>query len=154
MGIFDFLFSKKLTPEEIKHCEEMRKLCLEILNEFSLLKAQYPTIGETVYRIAAMYIENLKLKDLKPLNKNSVRGYIYNTLYTIPMRALPKFKKDIPGMTATWANLEAAGFCIECVNYWHEEFPFVPDEKIKEMKQKARKKYGVSDNFLENYEKQ
>ncbi len=143
--IIVFIKIKNKQPIDIEHCQKMKQQCLDILDEYSSLKTMYPAVAPIVYKLATMYIKNLKLKEFKSLNNDSTRGYVYSVLYTIPLRIIPRFTKDVPGMTANLANLQIAAFSIDCINYWYEIFSFVPDEKIKDLKNKVIQKYNITD---------
>jgi len=132
-----------------EHQKKMKQLCLECIDEIntkSTLLDMFPDLTKNICQAAKFYIEKkTKLKDFDLLNEKMVKGYIYDTLYEIPMQVIPKAE----GLSGMLANNEIAAFCIECINLWQKEVPFVSDEKIKERKEKAKKKYGIEkDSFF------
>lgn len=146
--IIVFIKIKNKKPINKEHCQKMKQQCLEILDEFSSIALSYPRVAPTVFKLAKMYIQNLKLKEFQLLNNSSARGYVYNVLYTIPLRAIPR----IVNQPTNAINYEIAGFCIEYIDYYHEEFPFIPDEKIKDLKYKVVKKYKTTDkDFIDTF---
>lgn len=129
--------------------KKMKRLCLEFIDEVntkSTLLDMFPDLTKNICQAAKFYIDKrTKLKDFDLLNEKMVKGYIYDTLYEIPIQVIPK----VEGLPGILANKEIAAFCIECINLWQKEVPFVSDEKIKERKEKAKKKYGVEkDSFF------
>ena len=138
----------KQKPIDEKHCQKMKKMCLDFVKEISeksTLLDLFPDLTKNICQAAEVYFkQRTKLKDFNSLNERLIKGYVYDTLYEIPMQVISKIDNPL-GMLA---NSEVAGFCIECINLWQKEVPFVPDEKIKEMKQKVKKKYGVDNDFF------
>lgn len=146
--IIVFIKIKHKKPINKEHCQKMKQQCLEVLNSFSIVAAMYPRVSPTVFKLATEYIQNLKLKEFQLLNDSSVRGYIYSVLYTIPLRAIPR----ITNQPTNVINYEIAGFCIQYIDCYHEEFPFIPDEKIKNLKYKVIKKYKTTDkDFIDTF---
>ena len=146
--IIIFVKIKKQKPINKEHCQKMKQQCLEILDEFSSIALSYPRVAPTVFNLAKMYIQNLKLKEFQLLNNSSARGYFYNLLYTIPLRTIPR----ITNQPTNIINYEIAGFCIQYIDCFHEQLPFIPDEKIKDLKYKVVKKYKTTNkDFIDRF---